>query len=167
MNKTILPITLTLLAALGFAGCETSGQNALAGAATGAAIGGLLHGRGSDALRGAAIGAAGGYLIGKAAQYERRRGYEQGYYDSSRDDRDYYRDPNRDYYRDDYRDRYDRYDDRDYPRTYSTRYPVGRMTRTPGIVISPYPPYNRIEVHRIPRGAQVVDPSCNRVFINP
>ena len=64
-----------------FAGCETSGQSALAGAATGAAIGGLLHGRGDQALAGAAIGAGAGYLLGKAAQHERRRGYEEGYYE--------------------------------------------------------------------------------------
>jgi hypothetical protein len=64
-----------------FTGCETPGQSALAGAATGAAIGGLLHGRGDQALAGAAIGAGAGYLLGKAAQHERERGYEEGYYE--------------------------------------------------------------------------------------
>ena len=65
-----------------FTGCETPGQSALAGAATGAAIGGLLHGRGDQALAGAAIGAGAGYVLGKAAQHERQRGYEEGYYES-------------------------------------------------------------------------------------
>ena len=64
-----------------FTGCETSGQSALAGAATGAAVGGLLHGRGDQALAGAAIGAGAGYLLGKAAQHERREAYEEGYYE--------------------------------------------------------------------------------------
>ena len=53
-----------MVAVIGLSGCETPGQTALAGAATGAAIGGLLHGRGEDALKGAAIGAGAGYLAG-------------------------------------------------------------------------------------------------------
>ena len=86
MKKFIPTISLLLLAAFAFSGCETSGQNALLGAATGAAVGGALHGRGDQALAGAAIGAAGGYLIGKAVQHDRRRVYSEGYYDG-RDDR--------------------------------------------------------------------------------
>ena len=42
MKRFIPTISLLLLAAFAFAGCETSGQNALLGAATGAAIGGAL-----------------------------------------------------------------------------------------------------------------------------
>jgi hypothetical protein len=139
MKKLIPVSSLVLLAALTFSGCETSGQNALLGAATGAAIGGALHGRGDQALAGAAIGAAGGYLIGKAVQQDRRRAYSQGYYDG-RDDGGYGGRPD---------------------------YPMGRPTNRSGLVTSPYPPYNRIDVAGIPRGAQVVDPSCNRIFINP
>ena len=143
MKKLIPTISLFLLAAFAFSGCETSGQNALLGAATGAAIGGALHGRGDQALAGAAIGAAGGYLIGKAVQHDRQRVYSEGYYDG-RDDR---------YARD------DRADDR--------RYPVGRFTGRGGFVTSPYYPYNRIDVRGIPHGAQTVDPSCDKIFINP
>ncbi|HSI12885.1 MAG TPA: glycine zipper domain-containing protein [Chthoniobacter sp.] len=152
MKKSIPFVSVALLAVFAFTGCETPGQSALAGAATGAAIGGLLHGRGDQALVGAAIGAGSGYLIGKAVQHERRRAYEDGYYDGhDYDDRDRDRD-----YRD---DRYYR-DSRD-------RYPVGRLTNHPGFVVSPYPPYNRIDVRGIPRGAQVEDPSTHRIFINP
>ena len=143
MKKLIPTTSLLLLAACAFSGCETSGQNALLGAATGAAIGGALHGRGDQALAGAAIGAAGGYLIGKAVQHDRQRVYSEGYYDG-RDDR---------YARD------DRADDR--------RYPVGRFTDRGGFVTSPYYPYNRIDVRGIPHGAQTVDPSCDKIFINP
>jgi osmotically inducible lipoprotein OsmB len=80
--KRLLSLSLacTLLVPA-FTGCETPGQSALAGAATGAAIGGLLHGRGDQALAGAAIGAGAGYLLGKAAQHERDRGYEEAYYE--------------------------------------------------------------------------------------
>ena len=152
MKKLIPSISFILLAAFGFSGCETTGQNVLLGAATGAAVGGALHGRGDQALAGAAIGAAGGYLIGKAVQHDRRRVYSDGYYDG-RGDR---------YSRS---ERYDR--DRGDYREESPRYPVGRFTSRSGFVTSPYAPYNRIDVRGIPAGAQVVDPSCDRIFINP
>lgn len=151
MKKFVPVVSLALLAIFTLTGCETSGQNALLGAATGAAIGGSLHGRGDQALAGAAIGAASGYLIGKAVQHDRRRAYEEGYYDGRGDDRDYPPDDR------DYRDR---------PRE-SDRYPWGRLTSRPGIVISPYYPYNRIDVRGIPRGGKVEDPSTRRIFLNP
>lgn len=149
MKKLIPAVSLALLVACTFSGCETSGQNALLGAATGAAVGGALHGRGDQALAGAAIGAAGGYLIGKAVQNDRRRAYNAGYYEG----------------RDDGSGQDQGYDQRSYQEP--ARYPVARPTRRAGFVTSPYSPYNRIDVSGIPRGAQVVDPSCNRVFINP
>ncbi len=143
MKKTIPIVVLSLLAALTFSSCDTPGETALLGAATGAAVGGLLHGRGDQALVGAAIGAGTGYLVGKAVQHERRRSYDEGYYDSRGDNR-----------RDDYR--YER-----------ERYPVARPTGRYGFVSSPYYPYNRIDVRGIPRGSQVEDPSVGKVFINP
>ena len=157
MKKLIPTISLLLLVAFAFSGCETSGQNALLGAATGAAVGGALHGRGDQALAGAAIGAAGGYLIGKAVQHDRRRVYSDGYYDGRGDRRDGYRDE-----RD---DRDERGEDRYYRE--ESRRPYGRPTGRYGFVSSPYHPYNRIDVRGIPRGAKVVDPSCDRIFINP
>jgi hypothetical protein len=145
MRKFLPSISLALVVVLTFSACETTGDNVLLGAATGAAIGGLATGRGRGALTGAAIGAAGGYLIGKAVQHDRRRVYSEGYYDGRGDDR--YREEG--YYRDD------------------RRQPVGRLTSREGFVISPYHPYNRIDVRGIPRGAQVEDPSTGKIFINP
>ena len=46
-------------------------------------------------------------------------------------------------------------------------YPVGQPTDRHGLVISPYYPHSTIDVRGIPHGARVVDPSVNRVFINP
>jgi len=146
MKKLVPCLSLSLLAVLSFSGCETSGENALLGAATGAAIGGALHGRGDQALAGAAIGAAGGYLIGKAVQHERREAYAEGYYEGQYDDHGR------------------PYDERDYR---SERYPLGRFTNRDGFVTSPYYPYNRIDVRGIPRGAKVQDPSTGKIFINP
>lgn len=148
MKKLFPCVILSLLAAIGFSGCETSGQNAMLGAATGAAIGGALHGRGDQALAGAAIGAAGGYLIGKAVQHDRRRVYSEGYYDGREDGSG-----------NQYRRGEERYREE--------RYPAGRFTDRAGLVISPYYPYNRIDVRGIPRGAQVQDPSTGKIFINP
>ena len=131
-------ICLSLFVALAFNGCESSGHNAMAGAAAGAVIGGLLHGRGSDALRGAAIGAGAGYLIGKIVKHERhareRRYYRVGEYVEG---------------------------------GYYDELPYARPTRRYGFVTSPYEPFNLIDVRGIPHGAQVVDPSCDRAFINP
>ena len=139
--KTFIPaITIALIGTFTFTGCETTGQSALAGAATGAAVGGLLHGRGSDALAGAAIGAASGALIGHVAKQQRERAYDEGYNDGSGYRGERYRE---------------------------SSYPVGRRTGRYGLVRSPYSPGNLIDVSGIPRGAKVVDPSCDQIFINP
>src|SRR5687768_12515263 len=80
--KTLLPyITAVVVTAFTMTSCETPGRSALAGAGAGAAIGGLLHGRGSDAMTGAAIGAGAGYLLGKIAQRDRYYDDEDAYYD--------------------------------------------------------------------------------------
>lgn len=91
-----------IAAMMTLSGCETPGQTALAGAATGAAIGGLLHGRGEDALAGAAIGAGAGYLAGHVVKNQREAAYRQGYEDA------HYQESNRNHrlYTDRYGDRY-------------------------------------------------------------
>lgn len=45
--------------------------------------------------------------------------------------------------------------------------PKANRTDQPGFVESPYKPYNLIDVRGIPRGAKVMDPSTEGVFINP
>ena len=140
MKNFVPAISIALLSAFTFTGCETTGQSALAGAATGAAVGGLLHGRGSDALAGAAIGAASGALIGHVAKGQRERAYDDGYNEGRGDRGEHYREE---------------------------RYPVGSRTGQYGLVRSPFSPGNLIDVSDIPRGAKVVDPSCDRIFINP
>jgi hypothetical protein len=59
-------------------------------------------------------------------------------------------------------DRYGYYDGR--PRGY---YPWGRRTGTRGLVYSPYPPYNIVDVRGIPPGELVRDPSTGRIFRRP
>ena len=91
----------------------------------------------AGAATGAAIGAASGALLGHVAKEQRERAYDEGYSDA-----------------------------RGY-RSYERSYPVGSRTGRYGLVRSPYNPGNLIDVSGIPRGAKVVDPSCDRIFINP
>ena len=108
MKKFVPLVALSLLPLFAFTACDTPGHSALAGAATGAAIGGLATGRGGGALVGAALGTGTGYLIGKQVQADRRDAYDQGYYDGHyADDRGYRDDP-------------------------GPGYPMGRSTESPG-----------------------------------
>ncbi len=144
LRKSARLIALSVSISLGFSACDTPGETALLGAGTGAIIGNQSP---TGSLRGAAIGAGVGYLVGKLVQHDRRRAYEEGY-EEGRDDRD----P----------------DDRDEPRSLSRSHrPIATRTDRAGFVTSPFPPYNLIDTRGIPRGAQVLDPSVNRVFINP
>lgn len=138
MKLPLVVIASSMLVTVAFTGCETPGQTAMLGAATGALIGNQSY---TGPLRGAAIGAGAGYLIGKIFQHNRER---HGYVRRDRD--------------------YDDEDDYSYRRS---RYPVASPTRRYGFVTSPYPPYHLIDVRGIPRGAKVIDPSSDRVFINP
>lgn len=126
------------LVSVTFSGCETPGEGAKYGAIGGAAIGAIAGGDIRSAAIGAGAGAAAGALIGKANQEHRRRSYPG--YEA----------------------------DRAYARGYDYGdLPVARRSDSPGYVISPYQPYALIDVRGIRRGARVVDPVSNRVFINP
>ncbi len=100
---------------------------------------------GQKALAGAAAGAAAGALItgrGRGALVGAGLGAGAGYLIGKLDERS---DRRNGYY----------------------EYPEGRFTGRRGFVESPYSPYNIVDVRGIPHGARVVDPSVDRVFINP
>ena len=46
-------------------------------------------------------------------------------------------------------------------------YRVARPTQYVGYVRSPYAPYALVDVRGIPHGARVLDPTSDRVFVNP
>lgn len=138
-SRSLSILSATVCVPLLFTGCETPGKTSLLGAGVGAAI---ASAGGHSALRGAGIGAGAGALLGILAQRERRRGYEEGYYDRRGGRRAYYYEEHRDY-------------------------PYGTRTAQRGYVRSPYSPHNLIDVRDIPRGAKVADSSTGRVFINP
>lgn len=140
--RKFLPVAAVgTLIIFAFSACETPGQTALLGAGTGAIIGNQSY---TGSLRGAAIGAGVGYLVGKLVQSDRRRAYEEGYYEG-RGERPY---------------REVRYSSRSYR-------PVAQPTERRGIVISPYPPHRLIDTRGIPHGAPVLDPAARRIFTNP
>lgn len=106
---------------------------------------------GDSALAGAAAGAALGGLIGGSghdalhgAAIGAGAGYLIGKLVRHEREHRYYREG--DYYR---------------------NLPYAEPTERYGFVVSPYRPHNLIDVRGIPHGAQVLDPSCNRAFINP
>jgi len=153
-NRVAAVVVLMSLVSLSFTGCETPGESALAGAATGAVLGGLLKGDTRNVARGAAIGGVGGYVLGKYGESERQRGYVQGQggYAPVPPPREiYYTAP------------------APVPRAYHHHHEArlyGRFSRTYGYVYSPYTG-QLVDVRGIPRGAEVVDPSTGRVFVNP
>ncbi|MGF1655750.1 MAG: YMGG-like glycine zipper-containing protein [Verrucomicrobiales bacterium] len=132
--------------------CYTpEGRGALYGATAGAVIGNLVNPQASTTLRGAGIGAGVGALLGALVG----EGSRTNYYDRPPA---YYRDYDRRYHSQALKGGY-----------YSpgTLYPTGSHTRQRGFVRSPYRPHNIIDVRGIPRGALVVDPSVEQVFVNP
>ena len=142
-------------------GCETPGESAAAGAATGAAAGALLKGTGRGALQGAAIGGVGGYVLGKYGEGERARGYAsaQGAPVYSPPPAPVYVRPEPVYVPE---PQYRRYPESHHHHSV----PYGRSCGRYGYVYSPFTG-ELVNVRGIPRGAEVVDPSSGRVFINP
>jgi hypothetical protein len=119
-------------------GCETPGQGAKNGAIIGGAVGALATGTLRGAVFGAAAGAATGALAGHINKEDRRARYEQEY-------------PG----------------DATYTGEPYGALPYARLTDEPGFVRSPFAGRHLIDVRGIPHGARVVDPSSDRIFINP
>jgi osmotically inducible lipoprotein OsmB len=140
--RILMSLLLGLVLMLGFSGCETPGQSAMAGAAAGAFLGGSIKGSGRDMARGAALGAAGGYVLGKVSEADRNRATSRAVYGGGSVGA-YPGDPH-----------------------HPVRIPWGRSSGRYGFVYSPYS--NRlIDVRRIPHGAEVVDPFTGHIFLNP
>ncbi len=122
-------------------------------------MGGMLKGTGRGMAQGAAIGAAGGYVLGAYGQSERQKGYAQasGAYAPQPAPPVYYAPPPEE----------PRYHHHRYapPRAEPMLY--GRHSGRYGFVYSPYGRRDLVDVRGLPHGAQVVDPFCGRVFLNP
>ncbi len=53
------------------------------------------------------------------------------------------------------------------PPTPPAQYPVAQKTKNPNEVISPYPPYNVIDVSGFKSGQKAKDPSNKKIFVVP
>jgi hypothetical protein len=113
-------------------------QGAALGGLAGGALGAVAGGDSEAAITGAALGA--GLGAGIAAMQENQRAKA-----STRD-----------------------YAPRDYTPPMSTSdYPYAEKTRTPGEVISPYAPYNVMDVRGLRPGSLALDPSSKKKFRVP
>ena len=156
-SNSLVGLLLVFFGSVLLSGCETPGQSALAGAGTGAVMGGMLKGTGRGMAQGAAIGAAGGYVLGAYGQSERQRGYAQASGAYAQPPPRYYAQPTPEprYYQHHYAP----------PRPEPMLY--GRQSGRYGFVYSPYGRRDLVDVRGLPRGAQVVDPFSGRIFLNP
>ena len=55
----------------------------------------------------------------------------------------------------------------EYEGVYGAHYRYGHPSSHYGYVRSPYPPNALVDVRGIPRGARVIDPVSDRIFLNP
>ena len=120
-------------------------QGAGVGALGGAALGAIAGDDSGDVVRGAALGAAVGTGVAALQEDQRRRAAAN--------------DP---YYRDERG-----YSDPGPANPRPSEYPVAERTRNPNQVISPYPPYNVIDVSEFRSGDKARDPSNRKIFIVP
>lgn len=116
-------------------------QGAAIGALAGGALGAVAGDDGHDVVRGAAIGAAAGTGIAAASE-SARRNQPPGYGDGSPP----YGGP---------------------PPEPRPDYPVARRTGNPNRVISPYPPYNVIDITGFQSGDLARDPTNQQIFRVP
>jgi hypothetical protein len=123
-------------------------QGAAIGALGGGALGAIAGNDSGDVIRGAAIGAAVGTGVGALREDAQRREAAE---------------------REAYGNNYGGNNDGRYgPAPQPTRdYPVARRTDNPNHVISPYPPYNVVDVRDIRRGELARDPTTNEIFRVP
>ena len=134
---------LTTAAGLGLAltSCSTQQQQwGLGGAAAGAAAGAVFGDDSSDVIRGAAIGGAAG---AGAAVYRENQNQNNGNVA-----------PN-----------FPNQTPRSIPQP--TGYPTATLTKDQGIVLSPYPPYNKVNVTGFQPGSKARDPYTKQIFLVP
>ena len=137
--------TMGLFAVVVLASCTPyQQQGAALGGVAGGVLGNVAGGNSRSTVKGAAIGAGLGAGIAamqeNSARSNQQRGYQGG--------------PN--YQQDNYP-----------PQNQSGSYPYAERTSTRGEVLSPYAPYNVIDVRGFRSGALAKDPSCGKIFRIP
>ncbi len=124
--------------ALTLVSCSPTQQKyGLGGAAAGAAVAAVAGGDGTDIARAATVGGAAGTGY---AVYKERQNSNNGAYNSGGDTP---------------------------PPPVTKNYPAAHPSGTPGIVISPHKPYNKVRVAGLKPGQLATDPTTNKIFVVP
>jgi len=134
-------ISLALLTGAALVSCTASQQQwGLGGAAAGAAAGAILGDDSDDIVRGAVIG--GGAGVGAAA-YKENQEKQSGAYNTGGETT-----PTA-------------------PAPTPAKVPVATPTNTPGIVVSPFKPHNKVNVTGFKSGTKARDPYTKGIFLVP
>ena len=146
-------VSFTFVAALGLASCTSyQQQGALVGGLVGAGAGALLGDDHQDVIAGAAVGAGVGAAGAAVHENEMRRRNAARYGNPQpRPDGSYQGAPQ----------------PSPQPSPRPQDYPTAQRTTTPGEVLSPYPPNNRIDVSGFRSGQLVKDPNTGQIFRVP
>lgn len=151
-----LTVSLSSLALLGLASCTSyQQQGALVGGLLGAGAGALLGDDHQDVVAGAAVGAGVG-VAGAAVHENEMRRRNAGRYGNQ---------PSQQYRPSQQYGGSNRSTPRPAPQPQD--YPTAQRTTTPGEVLSPYPPNNRIDVSGFRSGQMVKDPNTGQIFRVP
>lgn len=144
--KTIQTIAAGLAAgALTLVSCTpTQQQYGLGGAAAGAAIGAIAGDDGGDIAKGIAVGAIAG--AGYAA-YRDHQNKQNGTYNTGGDIRQPAPAP--------------------VQQPVAPKYPSANRSEIPGVVVSPYKPYNKVRVTGFNPGQLAKDPTTGKIFVVP
>lgn len=139
MKNRLSAVFLTLLL---FSSCtQRQQQGAAVGGVAGGLLGALAGKNDGSAARGALIGAAAGTAIASIQEENARK--NQAYHD----ERSYQNPPVRN--------------------APAKQYPYAEATSISGVVLSPYEPYNEIDVRGLRSGTLAKDPSCGKIFRIP
>jgi len=138
--KTISFLTAGLAAsALSLVSCTpTQQQYGLGGAAAGGVVGAIAGDDGGDIAKGVAIGGLAGAGYATYQDYQKR---QNGTYNTGGDT---VTQP-----------------------TAAPSYPAATRSDIPGVVVSPYEPYNQVRVTNFKPGQLAKDPTTNKIFVVP
>ena len=146
--------TMGLFAVVVLASCTPyQQQGAAIGGVAGGALGAVAGGNSRSTVKGAALGAGLGAGIAAMQENNRRAQGQNQPYGQQPHGQQPYGQP---------------YGQQQAPyQAPDSDYPYAERTSTPGEVLSPYAPYNVIDVRGFRSGSKAKDPSCGKVFIVP
>ena len=143
MKKKQLIATILTASALTLVSCTPAQQQyGLGGAAAGAAVGAIAGDDSQDIVKGILVGGLGGAGYATYKDYQKN---QNGTYNTGGDRN--FQIPNQ--------------------QSSAPKYPTANRSSIPGVVVSPYKPYNQVRVTGFQPGQLAKDPTTDQVFIVP